>query len=480
MGKTAGTTFLTPWLFEASPMFQPWRFKLKEAETAAEQGRLEDAAKTLTSDDMPTYLPAQQLLADVAAKMAQRGAAKAQGGDLEWAWKDLDESKRLAGKTDAWTAAQQKVADAALSLVVTLLKAGDHEGALVYLDRLQRRDLPAATLTRLKEVVRRLDSARKLAARGKFGEADEQLAAALALRGDLEFLKTQREKLRFRAERSRQLQEALHRALMAADYSETLKLADQLLEMAPENRVARDARRRAWAQVGAKVGESHGLHETQHWPGPRSASAEADIDTSAETARQPRFMLWIDAVGGYLVCLSDRVVIGQAHPGSRVELPLQADISRRHAQSRREGEGYLVEPLGGMVKVDGKKVEGAALLSDGDELELGDGVRLRFRRPHVLSASARLEIISRHRTQPFVDGVILMAESCVLGPKWQNHVVCRDWSGDVVLYRREDQIFCRAMESLEIDGKLHDGRGKLGPNSRIVGSDFSLSVELLD
>ena len=44
---------------------------------------------------------------------------------------------------------------------------------------------------------------------------------------------------------------------------------------------------------------------------------------------------------------------------------------------------------------------------------------------HVLSASARLEMVSRHRTQPHVDGILLMAESCVLGPKWQNHVVCR-------------------------------------------------------
>jgi hypothetical protein len=78
-----------------------------------------------------------------------------------------------------------------------------------------------------------------------------------------------------------------------------------------------------------------------------------------------------------------------------------------------------------------------------------------------------------------VDAIILMAESCVLGPKWQNHVVCRDWKGDVVLYRQEDKLFCRAMESLEIDGKLHDGRGPLGPHSRVVGDDFSLSLELL-
>jgi len=65
----------------------------------------------------------------------------------------------------------------------------------------------------------------------------------------------------------------------------------------------------------------------------------------------------------------------------------------------------------------------------------------------------------------------------VLGPKWQNHVVCQEWAGDVVLYRSEDKIMCRAMESIEIDGQLHDGRGSVRPGSHVVGTDFSLSLE---
>jgi hypothetical protein len=88
-----------------------------------------------------------------------------------------------------------------------------------------------------------------------------------------------------------------------------------------------------------------------------------------------------------------------------------------------------------------------------------------------------LEITSGHRSQPNADAVILMAESCVLGPKWQNHVVCREWTSDVVLYRSEDKIMCRANESIEIDGHLHDLRGSVRPGSHIVGTDFSLSLE---
>jgi hypothetical protein len=158
-------------------------------------------------------------------------------------------------------------------------------------------------------------------------------------------------------------------------------------------------------------------------------------------------------------------------------VPIQADISRRHVKLRRLGEGYVIEPLSPNVTLEGQPLTGPALLSDGDEIGLNGAVRLRFRKPHVLSSSARLEMVSQHRTQPFADAVLLMAESCVLGPKWQNHVVCREWGGDVVLYRQDDRIFCRAMESIEIDGKLHDGRGPVRPGSQVLGTDFSMTLE---
>ena len=44
-----------------------------------------------------------------------------------------------------------------------------------------------------------------------------------------------------------------------------------------------------------------------------------------------RFLLWVDAVGGYLVCLDDRIVIGRAGPDSQADVPLMGDLSRNHA-----------------------------------------------------------------------------------------------------------------------------------------------------
>jgi hypothetical protein len=117
------------------------------------------------------------------------------------------------------------------------------------------------------------------------------------------------------------------------------------------------------------------------------------------------------------------------------------------------------------------------LLGSGARLELGDSVVLRFIRPHPLSATARLEFLSRHRTQPLVDGVLLVAESVILGPNPRAHIVCPDWSRDLVLYRREGQWRCRGPEVFEVDGHPARHEAALGPTSRIVLGDAALSLE---
>jgi hypothetical protein len=284
-----------------------------------------------------------------------------------------------------------------------------------------------------------------------------------------------------RAERARQLAEDLHAAMSVNDWSKTLSLSNELLAISPDQRLARDARKRAWAEVGEQLGDSRRLGDTQHWAGAAEArlsqSSADQRPTVQQSTKSSRFMLWIDAVGGYLVCLGQEIILGQAVPGGQADVAIQADLSRKHARIIRVKEGYILEPLNGKTLLDGKALADAALLSDGDEFALGDSVKIRFRKPHVLSATARLEIISPHRTTPFADGVLLMAESCVLGPKWQNHVVCRDWTTDVVLYRADDKLMCRAPGSMSIDGEAREGRGALRPGSRVVGSDFSLTLE---
>lgn len=218
------------------------------------------------------------------------------------------------------------------------------------------------------------------------------------------------------------------------------------------------------------------------------------VDSTTLTARQqtdskgcfamtqrshPRFQMWVDAVGGFLVCLSDEVLIGQAIPDSSVDIPVFGDLSRKHATLRREGEVFLIDPIATTL-VEERQIEGPQSLSDGDQIRLGNSVVLRFRQPHALSSTCRLEFVSPHRTQPSSDAVIVMANTCLLGPGENNHVICRKWGQDVVLVRQENDLRCHSKAPLEIDGHKVDGKADIQLNSRISGPDFCISLEPID
>ena len=193
-------------------------------------------------------------------------------------------------------------------------------------------------------------------------------------------------------------------------------------------------------------------------------------------AQTDKFLMWVDGVGGYWVCLNDEIVLGQPVVAGAVDVPILGDLSSRHAIIRRDGEGYLIEAIRS-VRLDGRPVDGQAVLGDGSKIRLGDGVKMVFRRPHAPSATARLDFVSRHRTQPSSDGVLLMADSCVLGPKRHCHVVCRNWKNEVILYRHDQQLFCRAGGPLEVDGVRGTDRSPVARNSRIVGEQFAITLE---
>jgi len=263
------------------------------------------------------------------------------------------------------------------------------------------------------------------------------------------------------------------------------------LEIAPQHEAARQARRRAWKAVGMDV--THAMHRGQpagpvslDWnraAGPggkrstRAGARSGEVDTVTGSESPQRALLWVDAVGGFLVCLDDQVVLGQPSPGNRIALPILADLSRRHAVIRREAGAYVLEPLQ-TVRVDGREINGPTVLADRQLIELGESVQLRFTKPHALSATARLDFESHHKTQPTCDAVLLMADSCVLGPGAHCHVRGRDWQYDVVLYRNGAGFQCRCAAPLIVDGEARSGSIDVESGERVEGESFSFTWEM--
>jgi len=213
-------------------------------------------------------------------------------------------------------------------------------------------------------------------------------------------------------------------------------------------------------------------------PNPRISVPPRPLVRAEATGPKGRFLLWVDAVGGYLVCLDDHILLGRAGPDSHADIPLMGDLSRNHATLLRNGEGYLLQAHHASF-VNGKPVVDQAVLHDGDVIRLGSTVELEFRQPSPVSATARLSIVSRHRLPLAVDGVLLMAETCIVGDASQAHVPAPAIRNPVVLYRQAGALWCRAGGAFDVDGRTCASRAPLTLQSSVLGDGFSFSLEPL-
>jgi hypothetical protein len=216
----------------------------------------------------------------------------------------------------------------------------------------------------------------------------------------------------------------------------------------------------------------------------RSGPAGSSRPVAAQTSAAPsvagglpkRFLLWVDGVGGYLVCLSSRVTFGQATADGPIDVPLFADVSRLHAELSRDGEGYLLESTRG-VQVNSVATS-RTVLRCGDRVTLGSTCQFLFRRPVPVSPSVRLELVSGHRLPLAVDGVLLMADNLILGPGGQVHI-CVPWvSENVILYRSKDGLGVRYVGSeFRIDNKPCRDRAALPLPGVVTADSFTFAVE---
>jgi hypothetical protein len=452
------------------------------------EGRWDEAAQLLTSDELREFLPAKQLSQELASRLVERARNRMAGGQSQAGWQDLNQAARLgATEADVAEVRRRQSADR-LTRAIALLASGDAAAAKQELERMHERNLGGNDRRAWQMIAQHIDNADQRAVKGELAVAVESLERAKRLipidtgANVISQVSRRIEQLRSDVPRLMELDARLHRAVAAADWSEALAAADAVLELAPQHTAARQARHRAWQVVGMEVTQAHrpgARPQRGRWQALADTQAvlrHAKADTVAEREPGKRIVAWIDAVGGFLVCMSDEVVLGQPAADGSVDVPFLADLSRRHAIIRREGEAYVLTPLQ-RTTVDGRPATEAVVLRDKCVVKLGDAVEVRFRKPHALSNTAVLEILSHHKTEPAVDGIVLMSESCILGPQPHSHVRCREWTSDLVLFRRGEDLMCRTQVPLEIDGQTCVGQAIVAGDCRIESEEFALSLE---
>ncbi len=437
----------------------------RQAQEAIKTGRLEDAQRLLAQPKAQGQRGHGELVTKLAQAFVERGERRLKHDDPEAAWRDLLEAEQL--HADDKSARQLRVSLCRLGMAETrgLLHAGELNRAEETIVRLQNRGVRLPEFKVLEESVKDWQRARDKAGQGDFAAAIEIVdRVRRRLFTSYRALEDFRNDLDVRQQKFASQLNHLLDAANAGRWRDVVGNAEQVLAVAPEHTEARKLRSRAWMAL-----EPVTLAAAS--PTPKKSR---DDDLVCE-GLPSRFLLWIDGVGGYLVCLNNRITFGHAESDSYVDVPLVADVSRLHASLSRDAEGYVLEAVK-PIQVNGKLLT-RATLRPGDRVTVGASCQFQFQQPVPVSTTGRLDLVSGHRLSLTVDGILLMADTLVLGSGPQVHINVPDLSKDVVLFRHKDGVGLRHDGSLLVNGHKSAPRGVLGPNATVVGNEVSFTIE---
>jgi hypothetical protein len=286
-------------------------------------------------------------------------------------------------------------------------------------------------------------------------------------------------------------------SLSAQRWTEALQHATTILNAAPNHREARAGKAKAWdALQPIQLTAAEDDRPTQ--PGFAGVRASARQTSASEDGLKPelqqkqipiaqtvnvspgiprRFLLWIDGVGGYLICTGPRVAFGQATNRGPVDVPLFADVSRLHAEIHRDGEGYVLES-GHNIAVNGTSAKRTVLKPE-DRITFGSTCQMLFQQPVPISPTAKLELVSGHRLPVAVDAIWLMAENLVMAPSAPAHILIPDLPAPAVLFRSKQGLSFRCAGKFRVDGEPHDDRAILRVPCHVSAEHLSFALEPL-
>jgi hypothetical protein len=440
---------------------------IRQAKEALRTGRLEEAQRLLGQPAAQGHRGMGELLVRLARGFVERGERQLRHDDPEGAWRDLLQAEGLQTAEKSGDRLRQALTRLGVAEVRALLQAGEASRAEEAVARLRQRGVRSPELQVLEEGVRGWLRAHDLAGRGEFAQAlDAVDRVRRLLLGPVRVLEEFRTDLGRRQHTFAGLLVRLHEAADNARWGEVVEVAEQVLAAAPQHAEARKARTRAWKAIEPV---------TVSMAPP--AAAESREDALACEGLPPRFLLWIDGVGGYLVCLGTRLTFGQASPDAHVDVALVADVSRLHATLGRDAEGYVLEAVR-PIQVNGQTVT-RALLQPGDRVTLGTSCQFQFWLPVPVSGTARLDLVSGHRLPVALDAVLLMADTLVLGSEAQVHIAVPDLKSPVVLFRHKDGLGVRHNGGLVVNGQKSPGRGVLPQHATVTGDEVAFAIEPL-
>lgn len=490
-------------------MFSRWMFvRLKAAQRALDDGRLDEACERLNQPDLRDTRRARPLVAELARALLARARLHARAGRYREALADLDQIAAFDASNEESEALRQRVEqehharidrqarhEHAAHDAAERIRAGRIETGRLAIERIedparreQLRDELEMHAQRGRQLVERattaLDSGDWLAACRLWDEAvtrhgRSQASDALSARlvpacrqGFEKWLKAgQLEQLRAALEYTTRLRQ------QAPELDAFNKLGE-LLDRAGAELATRDytALRTTLAQLQALAGEASwltratralaGLLEAESTlfasplgllsvsgPAPQGGGASADVATAREAPTTVVSARGAPLGADPLLMLVDGTGSSLLIAGDIVKIGRAGGMTGIDVPIPADIQSHHmdIEREGGdyfLVAHGPTTINGRtasrALLRHGDRIVLGQSAKLTFCQPSAKSESAVLMLSSRNRLPLDISSVVLFRDTCLLGPQSSCHVRTREGDTRVVLFERRGRLWARA------------------------------------
>ena len=491
--------------------FSPW-LTFRQAREALREGQPDEAQRLLMPYAAQGYRKAQRLVRQVAWAYLDRAERNLAAGLTDAAWTELLAAEALNTGEPRALPLRGELAGRGMAGVSAALRAGQPVPALRLVGVLRSRGVRDPRLTEVEDAARGWVAAAGQADRGDFAAARAGLAAAADALGadDGAAARQQCADLGPREEWYARRLPHLMAAAAHDEWRQVAEAADAVLAVAPEHKEVRTLRAKAWqalephartrralspsqagqlAVAGGIGAAAAQARDTDVYVGPRvstprpGSSGEFRLPPGAPLP--PQFLLWVDGVGGYLVCLADRVAVGQATADTPPDIPLFAPIAGLHAELVRDAQGgYLIESARPTF-VNGVPAA-RAVLRPNDRVTLGTCCQLLFHRPSPTSNTARLDLASGHRLPWAVNGILLMDQTLILGTGEQTHVRLPDHPADdesdappfrVILHRSQAGLALKCPGKFKVENRPAAGRADLPLPASIQTERFTFTLE---
>ena len=332
-------------------MLGHWRIVLKQAEEAARAGHYDEALALASRPDVADHRQAVRLRDQLGKDLLARAGRRGEADDLEGAIADLKLAETHGAPPDLIASSRLQLAEKVAQELRLTLSAGDPARVQQRIEALAKEHVSGPTLRRLQEAAENWTQAQTECQKGEFARAREALDRSERLTAGeaSDAIASFRNLLEARQQEAQPKIERLYEALATGNrWGEILAAAENLLDTLPDHPAARQARTRAWQQIGAI--SPNATIPARTTPAPRPAprptepaprQPQPDIvfleDTvPTATCREPNFqeiesaslrraseglsgraLLWADAIGGYSALLLARGHSGASRLGQR-------------------------------------------------------------------------------------------------------------------------------------------------------------------